>query len=92
MKNPDKEKGNNNLSTIPQTLYLFKVRTQKRLQEALELTGYYATVGCCLTVLNTVYETVIWSFTDQWASLKDCKRQAQPMVPKITAELPIMQW
>eukprot|EP00957_Ditylum_brightwellii_P055376 4196857-Ditylum_brightwellii.AAC.1 len=37
MKNPDKENGNNNPSTIPQTLYLFRVRTQKRLQEALEL-------------------------------------------------------
>eukprot|EP00957_Ditylum_brightwellii_P144651 11019795-Ditylum_brightwellii.AAC.1 len=70
MKNLDKEKGNINPSTIPQMLYPFGVRTQKRLQEASELTRYYSTVGCQLTVANTVYETVIWSFTDQWASLK----------------------
>eukprot|EP00957_Ditylum_brightwellii_P127101 9690415-Ditylum_brightwellii.AAC.1 len=38
MKNLDKEKGNDNPSTIPQTPYPFGVRTQKRLQEALELT------------------------------------------------------
>jgi hypothetical protein len=45
-----------------------------------------------LTVLNTVYETVIKSFTNQWAGLKDPKWQTQPVVPKITGEVPIMQW
>eukprot|EP00957_Ditylum_brightwellii_P132002 10064766-Ditylum_brightwellii.AAC.1 len=65
---------------------------QKRLLEASELTRYYETVGCHLTVLNTVYETVIRSFTDQWAGLKDCKCQMQPVAPKITGELSIMQW
>eukprot|EP00957_Ditylum_brightwellii_P087033 6624950-Ditylum_brightwellii.AAC.1 len=38
MKNPDKVHGNDNPSMIPQTPYLFGVRTQKRLQEASELT------------------------------------------------------
>eukprot|EP00957_Ditylum_brightwellii_P105805 8068936-Ditylum_brightwellii.AAC.1 len=58
--------------------------TQKRLFEASELTRYYEMVGCHLTVLNTVYKTVIRSFTNQWADLKDCKRQTQPVVPTIT--------
>ena len=49
-------------------------------------------VGRRLTVANTVYATVIRSFTNQWAGLKDCKHQTQPVVPKITAELPIMRW
>eukprot|EP00957_Ditylum_brightwellii_P104354 7948053-Ditylum_brightwellii.AAC.1 len=80
MNNPDK------------TLYPFRVRAQKRLQEALELTRYYITVGRRLTVVNTAYATVIRSFTNQWAGLKDRKGQTQPMVPKITAELPIMRW
>eukprot|EP00957_Ditylum_brightwellii_P094087 7163172-Ditylum_brightwellii.AAC.1 len=31
MKNPNKKKDNNNLATVPQTLYLFGARTQKRL-------------------------------------------------------------
>eukprot|EP00957_Ditylum_brightwellii_P005260 401435-Ditylum_brightwellii.AAC.1 len=92
MKNPDKVQGNNNPSTIPQAPYPFGVRTQKRPQEASELMRYYKTVGCRLTVVNTAYATVIWSFTDQWASLKDCKRQTQPVVLKITAELHIMRW
>eukprot|EP00957_Ditylum_brightwellii_P117874 8991723-Ditylum_brightwellii.AAC.1 len=61
MKNPDKEHGNNNPSTIPQTPYTFGVRTQKRLLEASELVRYYITIGCRLTVLNTVYATVIRS-------------------------------
>jgi hypothetical protein len=39
-----------------------------------------------------VYATVIWSFTKQWAGLMDRKRQTDPVVPKITAELPIMRW
>eukprot|EP00957_Ditylum_brightwellii_P140884 10731745-Ditylum_brightwellii.AAC.1 len=90
MRNPDKVHGNNNPSTIPQTPYPFGVRTQKRLQEALELTRYYITVGRCLTVANTTHATGIRSFTNQWADLKDHKHQTQPMVPKITAELPIM--
>eukprot|EP00957_Ditylum_brightwellii_P083615 6355991-Ditylum_brightwellii.AAC.1 len=92
MKNPDKRQDDNNPPTIPQTPYLFGVRTQKRLLEASERTRYYAMVSCCLTVLNTVYKTVIRSFTDQWAGLNDHKRQAQPVAPKITGELPIMQW
>eukprot|EP00957_Ditylum_brightwellii_P010311 779745-Ditylum_brightwellii.AAC.1 len=91
MKNPDKVQGNDNPSTIPQTPYPFEMRTQKRLQEALELIRYYITVGCRLTVMNTAYGTVIRSFTDQWAVLKDCKHQTQPVVQKITAELPIMR-
>eukprot|EP00957_Ditylum_brightwellii_P000077 5275-Ditylum_brightwellii.AAC.1 len=86
------EKDNNNPSTIPQTPYPIGVRTQKRLQEALELMRYYPTVGHRLTVANTVYKTVIWSFTNQSAGLKDRKHQTQPVVPKITAELPIMRW
>eukprot|EP00957_Ditylum_brightwellii_P136224 10389150-Ditylum_brightwellii.AAC.2 len=53
---------------------------------------YYKTVGCRVTVLNTVYETVIKSFTNQWAGLKDRNCQMQLVVPKITGELPIMQW
>eukprot|EP00957_Ditylum_brightwellii_P133195 10155562-Ditylum_brightwellii.AAC.1 len=90
MKNPDKEKGNNNPSTIPQAPYPLGVRTQKRLQEASKLTGFYSTVGCCLTVANTVYKTMIRSFTNQWAGLKDHKHQTQHVVPKITAELHII--
>eukprot|EP00957_Ditylum_brightwellii_P041247 3122747-Ditylum_brightwellii.AAC.1 len=90
MKNLDKVHGNDNPSTIPLTMYPFGARTQKRLQEALELTRYSIMVGCRLTVANTVYAMVIWSFTNQWAGLKDRKRQTQPVVPKITAELPIM--
>eukprot|EP00957_Ditylum_brightwellii_P013226 998264-Ditylum_brightwellii.AAC.1 len=35
---------------------------------------------------------VIRSFTNQWAGLKDRKCQTDPVVPKITAELPIMRW
>eukprot|EP00957_Ditylum_brightwellii_P047124 3578547-Ditylum_brightwellii.AAC.1 len=92
MRNPDKVPGNNNPSKIPQTPYPFGVRMQKRLQEASELTRYYITIGRRLTVSNTVYATVIRSFTNQWAGLKDCKRQTEPMVPKVTAELPIMRW
>eukprot|EP00957_Ditylum_brightwellii_P197397 15039216-Ditylum_brightwellii.AAC.1 len=92
MKNPDKVHGNDNPSTIPQTPYPYGVRMQKRLQEALELTRYYITVGCRLTVGNTVYATVILFFTGQWACLKDRKRQTQPVVLKITTELPIMRW
>eukprot|EP00957_Ditylum_brightwellii_P113091 8624751-Ditylum_brightwellii.AAC.1 len=92
MKNADKKQDNDNPPTIPQTLYLFGVRMQKRLLKASELTRYYATVGHHLTVSNTVYKTVIRSFTNQWAGLKDCKHQIQLVVPKITRELPIMQW
>eukprot|EP00957_Ditylum_brightwellii_P115272 8790120-Ditylum_brightwellii.AAC.1 len=92
MKNPDKEKGDDNPSTIPQTPYPFRVRIQKRFQEALELTRYYSMAGHHLTVTNNVYKIVIWSFTNQWAGHKDRKCQTQPVVPKITAELPIMQW
>eukprot|EP00957_Ditylum_brightwellii_P136705 10424867-Ditylum_brightwellii.AAC.1 len=92
MKNPDKVQGNNNPSMIPQTLYPFGVRTQKRLQEASDLTRYYITVGRRLIVANTAYGMVIRSFTNQWAGLKDRKYQTQPVVPKITTELPIMRW
>eukprot|EP00957_Ditylum_brightwellii_P103201 7865535-Ditylum_brightwellii.AAC.1 len=49
-------------------------------------------VGLHLTVANTVYGTVIQSFTNQWAGLKDRKHQTQSVVPKITAELPIIRW
>eukprot|EP00957_Ditylum_brightwellii_P074318 5646765-Ditylum_brightwellii.AAC.1 len=53
---------------------------------------HYKTVGCHVAVLNTLYKTVIKSFTNQWAGLKDWKQQTQPMVLKITGELPAMQY
>eukprot|EP00957_Ditylum_brightwellii_P159280 12123999-Ditylum_brightwellii.AAC.1 len=77
MKNPDKEKDEKSPATVPQTLYLFGKRQQKSLLEASGLTRYYETVGCHLTVSNTVYETIIKSFTNQWAGLKDCTCQSQ---------------
>eukprot|EP00957_Ditylum_brightwellii_P032613 2471806-Ditylum_brightwellii.AAC.1 len=92
MKNPDKEKDNNNPLVVPLTPYLFGATTQKRLLEVSELTEYYEMVGHHLTVLNTVYKNIIRSFTNQWTGLKNCKRQIQPMVLKITGELPILQW
>eukprot|EP00957_Ditylum_brightwellii_P141791 10803300-Ditylum_brightwellii.AAC.1 len=49
-------------------------------------------VGCHVKVSNIVYETVIKSFINQWAGLKNWKCQTQPVIPKITGELPIMQW
>eukprot|EP00957_Ditylum_brightwellii_P074070 5628428-Ditylum_brightwellii.AAC.2 len=69
---------------VPQTPYLFGARTQKRLLDTSELTRYYKMVVCRLTVSNTVYDTIIKSLTNQWAGLKDCKHQMQPVVPKIT--------
>eukprot|EP00957_Ditylum_brightwellii_P155750 11858054-Ditylum_brightwellii.AAC.1 len=42
--------------------------------------------------LQEASEPMRYYFTDQLASLKDCKSQTRPVVPKITAELPIMQW
>eukprot|EP00957_Ditylum_brightwellii_P026299 1989192-Ditylum_brightwellii.AAC.1 len=90
MKNPDKEHGDKNPSMIAQTLYPFGVRTQKRLLEASEHMRYYIIIGQRLTVSNTVYATVIRSFTKQWAGLRDHKRQTDPVVLRITAELPIM--
>eukprot|EP00957_Ditylum_brightwellii_P038612 2918932-Ditylum_brightwellii.AAC.1 len=65
---------------------------QKRLLKASKLMRYYEMVGCRVTVLNTVYKTVIKSFTKQWAGLKDWKRQTQPMVSKITGKFPVMKW
>eukprot|EP00957_Ditylum_brightwellii_P197669 15059461-Ditylum_brightwellii.AAC.1 len=64
---------------------------QKRLLKATKLMRYCKTVGCRLTVLNTIYNTVIKSFTNQWARLKDWKQQTQPMVQKIIGELTIMK-
>eukprot|EP00957_Ditylum_brightwellii_P092688 7057508-Ditylum_brightwellii.AAC.1 len=64
MKNPDK-KQDNNPPTIPQTMYLFRVRTQKRLLKESELTRYYETIGRRLTNLNNVCKTVMMSFTNQ---------------------------
>eukprot|EP00957_Ditylum_brightwellii_P011138 843944-Ditylum_brightwellii.AAC.1 len=91
MKNQDKEADKNH-AMVSQTLYLFEAKMQKRLLEASSLMRYYEMVGCRVTVLNTVYRTIIKYFTNQWARLKDRKQQTQPMVPKITGELPIMQW
>eukprot|EP00957_Ditylum_brightwellii_P093338 7107525-Ditylum_brightwellii.AAC.1 len=53
---------------------------------------YYKAVGCHVTVLNTIYKIIIKSFINKWAGLKDWKQQMQPVVPKITDELPVMQW
>eukprot|EP00957_Ditylum_brightwellii_P206959 15350789-Ditylum_brightwellii.AAC.1 len=78
MKNPDKNT-NNNHAMVPQTLYLFKAKTQKRLLEASKLMKYCKIVGCHVTISNTVYKTVIKSFTNQWTGLKDQKQQTQPV-------------
>eukprot|EP00957_Ditylum_brightwellii_P119687 9131754-Ditylum_brightwellii.AAC.1 len=49
-------------------------------------------VGHRVTVLYTVYKTIIKSFTNQWAGLNDQKQNTQPKVPKIIRELPVIQW
>eukprot|EP00957_Ditylum_brightwellii_P091758 6987235-Ditylum_brightwellii.AAC.1 len=58
MKNPDKE-ANKNHAAVPQTVFLFGAKMQKRLLEASKLMRYYKMVGCHVTVSNTVYKTII---------------------------------
>eukprot|EP00957_Ditylum_brightwellii_P162985 12410664-Ditylum_brightwellii.AAC.1 len=58
MKNPD-NRADKNHARVSQTLYLFGAKMQKRLLKASELMRYYKTVGCRMTVSNTVYKTVI---------------------------------
>eukprot|EP00957_Ditylum_brightwellii_P196224 14951258-Ditylum_brightwellii.AAC.1 len=53
---------------------------------------FYDMVRREVTVLNTVYKTIIKSFLDQWKGLTNCKKHTQPAVPKITTELPVMHW
>eukprot|EP00957_Ditylum_brightwellii_P180484 13748636-Ditylum_brightwellii.AAC.1 len=79
-------------STVPQTLYLFVTMTQKRLFKASKVMRYYKAVCYRIMVSNTVRKTIIKSFTNQWAGLKDQKQQTQPEVLKITRELPVMPW
>eukprot|EP00957_Ditylum_brightwellii_P134450 10250222-Ditylum_brightwellii.AAC.1 len=63
MKNLDKD-ANKNCAIVPQTLYLFRAKMQKRLLDTSKLMRYYETVGCHVTVSNTVYKTFIKSFTN----------------------------
>eukprot|EP00957_Ditylum_brightwellii_P106869 8152761-Ditylum_brightwellii.AAC.1 len=67
MKNLDKDSLKD--STVPQTLCIFRAKMQKRLLKASELMRFYETVGCKVTVSNTVYKTMIKSFLDQWKGL-----------------------
>eukprot|EP00957_Ditylum_brightwellii_P184444 14048557-Ditylum_brightwellii.AAC.1 len=69
MKNLDKD--TEKTSTVPQTLFLFWTKMQKRLLEASKLMRYYNTLGCRVMVLNTVYKTMFKFFTNQWNGLKD---------------------
>eukprot|EP00957_Ditylum_brightwellii_P165195 12577235-Ditylum_brightwellii.AAC.1 len=69
MKNLDKD--SKKTSTVPQTPYLGGAKMQKRHLEVSKLMRYYKMVGHRAMVSNTVYKTVIKSFTDQWARLKD---------------------
>eukprot|EP00957_Ditylum_brightwellii_P165024 12564095-Ditylum_brightwellii.AAC.1 len=77
MKNPDKG-ANMNHATVPQTLYVFGAKTQKRLLKASELMRYYKVVEIEVTVTNTVYNPVIKSFLDQWKGFTNLKKNAQP--------------
>eukprot|EP00957_Ditylum_brightwellii_P030994 2348779-Ditylum_brightwellii.AAC.1 len=74
MKNADKD-ANMNHATVAWTPYLCRTRTQRRLLEASKLMRYYDMVGHRVTISNTVYKTVIKSFTNQWTRLNNWKQQ-----------------
>eukprot|EP00957_Ditylum_brightwellii_P091502 6967843-Ditylum_brightwellii.AAC.1 len=58
MKNSD-NRADKNHAKVPQTPYPFGAKMRKKLLEVSKLMRYYETIGCHVTVLNTVYKTVI---------------------------------
>ena len=67
------------------------VMSKMRIEHAADCFRYYQLCGREITAANIRWPT-IKQFSEQWKALSDKKERDKPDVPKVTKELPILQW
>jgi hypothetical protein len=63
-----------------------------RLEAAADMIRYYETVGRALTPQNIRWEPTIKTFAEHWKALQDRKEGETLEVPRVTRQLPVIQW
>ena len=77
---------------VPTPVFVFGVKSQKRLGVACNIVKFYNTVGRPLTAANMMWSNVLKNFDIQWQALMAKKEEDRPDVPKITKSLPVIKW
>jgi hypothetical protein len=78
--------------TIPTPPFVIGAISLMRLEAAADMIRYYETVGCALTPQNIWWEPTIKTFAEHWKALQDRKDGETLEVPRITRQLPVIQW
>ena len=79
-------------ATIPTPPFSFPIKSQIRLEAAIEMAHFYDTVGRAFTAQNMMYSPIIKNFTELWDALKEKKKKEQPEVPKLGKGISFVKW
>jgi hypothetical protein len=79
-------------TTIPTPQFVIGAKSLMRLEAAADMIRYYETVGRALTPQNIGWEPTIKTFAEHWKALQDRKEGETLEVPRITRQLPVIQW
>lgn len=79
-------------TTMPTPPFQFGMKSQIRLEAAINLVYFYKTIGRDITAQNVVYEPIIKNFKELWEALNKRKKGDAPEVPKLSKGTPMIKW
>ena len=87
---PDPTAGAAAGTTIPTPAFSFPIKSQIRLEEAIELAHFYDTIGRQFSAQDMMYP-VIKSFKELWDALQE-KKKKEPEVPMLGKGVSFVKW
>jgi hypothetical protein len=76
----------------PDAAFVIGAKSLMRMEAAAVIIHYYETVGRALMPQNIWWEPLIKTFAEHWKVLQDQKESTTLEVPRITRQLPVIQW
>ena len=79
-------------ATIPTPPFVFRSKSQMRLEVATNLICFYKTIGRPLTAENLQWSPIMSNFCETWKAIVEKKKADDPDTPLISKALPVMKW
>lgn len=79
-------------ATMPTPPFPFPIKSQIRLEQAIEMAHFYDTIGRPFSAQNMMYDPIIKNFKELWDVLKAKKSKDQPEVPKLGKGISFVKW
>ena len=79
-------------STIAAPSVPYGIKVQHRMLVTCKAGRFFKTINRPVTLVDLKYDPVGENFWEQWTAIEDIKKEAQPDVPVVSKDLPMIRW